>query len=142
MRAGDEEARRLPCPAVSRPQTTPSGARACGTTPIPDLILDHWLAELTPGELKVLLYLCRRTFGPAARVAELRAPAGRELPVAGVGASPSQAASLSTNRDQQTTTTNSPPSIAATRDPHPPALGCRAEGDGAGVGRISGVGGT
>src|SRR6516162_6951468 len=33
------------------------------STQIPDVILDHWMAELSGGELKVLLYVARRTYG-------------------------------------------------------------------------------
>ena len=33
------------------------------TTPIPDEIFDELMADLTGAELKVLLYICRRTFG-------------------------------------------------------------------------------
>jgi hypothetical protein len=33
------------------------------TTPTPDEIFDVWLSELTGSELKVLLYIVRRTFG-------------------------------------------------------------------------------
>src|SRR5690348_1032204 len=32
-------------------------------TPIPDQLLDEWLPHLTEAELKVLLYIMRRTFG-------------------------------------------------------------------------------
>jgi hypothetical protein len=33
------------------------------STQIPDIILDHWMAELSDAEFKVLLYVARRTFG-------------------------------------------------------------------------------
>src|SRR5436190_20427012 len=33
------------------------------STPIPDAILDHWMAELSGTEFKVLLYIARRTYG-------------------------------------------------------------------------------
>jgi hypothetical protein len=33
------------------------------TTPVPDLLFDHVMQELNEGELKVLLYIIRRTFG-------------------------------------------------------------------------------
>jgi Bacteriophage replication protein O len=33
------------------------------STQIPDVILDHWMARLSGAELKVLLYIARRTFG-------------------------------------------------------------------------------
>lgn len=33
------------------------------STQIPDLILDHWMAELSGAEFKVLLYIARRTYG-------------------------------------------------------------------------------
>jgi len=33
------------------------------TTPVPDAIFDYWLSKLTGSELKVLLYIVRRTFG-------------------------------------------------------------------------------
>jgi DNA-binding transcriptional ArsR family regulator len=33
------------------------------STQIPDVILDHWMAELSGAELKVLLYIARRTYG-------------------------------------------------------------------------------
>ena len=32
-------------------------------TPVPDELFDEQLAELSGAELKVLLYVCRRTFG-------------------------------------------------------------------------------
>jgi hypothetical protein len=43
----------LPPPGLSRPTTTP----------VPDEIFDLWLPHLSEAELKVLLYICRRTFG-------------------------------------------------------------------------------
>ncbi len=33
------------------------------TTPVPDEIFDEWLAVLGHAELRVLLYIVRRTFG-------------------------------------------------------------------------------
>jgi hypothetical protein len=33
------------------------------STQIPDIILDHWMADLSGAELKVLLYVARRTYG-------------------------------------------------------------------------------
>ena len=33
------------------------------STQIPDVILDHWMADLSGAELKVLLYVARRTYG-------------------------------------------------------------------------------
>lgn len=33
------------------------------STQIPDIILDHWMAELSDAEFRVLLYVARRTFG-------------------------------------------------------------------------------
>jgi phage replication O-like protein O len=39
------------------------GFRFPTTTPVPDEIFDELMAELTGAELKVLLYICRRTFG-------------------------------------------------------------------------------
>src|SRR5215213_7430532 len=39
------------------------GFRFPTTTPIPDEIFDDLMAELSGAELKVLLYICRRTFG-------------------------------------------------------------------------------
>lgn len=33
------------------------------STQIPDVILDHWMAELSGAEFKVLLYVARRTYG-------------------------------------------------------------------------------
>jgi phage replication O-like protein O len=33
------------------------------STQIPDVILDHWMAELSGAEFKVLLYIARRTYG-------------------------------------------------------------------------------
>jgi phage replication O-like protein O len=39
------------------------GFRRPTTTPIPDEVFDDLLADLTGSELKVLLYICRRTFG-------------------------------------------------------------------------------
>src|SRR5215217_3414056 len=39
------------------------GFRSPNTTPIPDELFDELMAQLTGAELKVLLYICRRTFG-------------------------------------------------------------------------------
>src|SRR5436190_18683822 len=39
------------------------GFSAPTTTPTPDDLFDRFLAELSGGELKVLLYITRRTFG-------------------------------------------------------------------------------
>jgi phage replication O-like protein O len=39
------------------------GFRSPTTTPIPDELFDELMAQLTGAELKVLLYICRRTFG-------------------------------------------------------------------------------
>lgn len=39
------------------------GFRSPNTTPIPDELFDELMAELSGAELKVLLYICRRTFG-------------------------------------------------------------------------------
>jgi phage replication O-like protein O len=39
------------------------GFRSPNTTAIPDEVFDELMAELTGAELKVLLYICRRTFG-------------------------------------------------------------------------------
>src|SRR5215210_205141 len=39
------------------------GFRLPTTTAIPDEIFDELMAELSGAELKVLLYICRRTFG-------------------------------------------------------------------------------
>jgi hypothetical protein len=33
------------------------------STQVPDIILDHWMAELSGSEFKVLLYIARRTYG-------------------------------------------------------------------------------
>src|SRR5437773_1424406 len=33
------------------------------STQVPDVILDHWMAELSGAEFKVLLYVARRTYG-------------------------------------------------------------------------------
>lgn len=40
-----------------------TGFRSPNTTPIPDEVFDDLLAELSGAEVKVLLYICRRTFG-------------------------------------------------------------------------------
>src|SRR3954451_6248111 len=39
------------------------GFRFPNTTPVPDELFDELLADLSGAELKVLLYICRRTFG-------------------------------------------------------------------------------
>jgi len=39
------------------------GFRSPNTTPVPDEVFDELLAELSGAEMKVLLYVCRRTFG-------------------------------------------------------------------------------
>ena len=39
------------------------GFRSPNTTPIPDEVFDELLADLSGAEVKVLLYICRRTFG-------------------------------------------------------------------------------
>ncbi|MCB0094153.1 MAG: replication protein [Caldilineaceae bacterium] len=39
------------------------GFRSPNTTPIPDEFFDELLADLSGAEVKVLLYICRRTFG-------------------------------------------------------------------------------
>src|SRR4051812_8825444 len=39
------------------------GFRYPNTTPVPDELFDELLADLSGAELKVLLYICRRTFG-------------------------------------------------------------------------------
>jgi phage replication O-like protein O len=39
------------------------GFRFPNTTPVPDELFDDLLADLSGAELKVLLYICRRTFG-------------------------------------------------------------------------------
>ena len=41
----------------------PTGLRRPTTTPVPDEIFDRYLAELSGGALKVLLYIVRRTLG-------------------------------------------------------------------------------
>jgi phage replication O-like protein O len=46
-----------------RPAQTFRGFRSPNTTPIPDELFDELLADLSGAELKVLLYICRRTFG-------------------------------------------------------------------------------
>src|SRR4051794_6722437 len=33
------------------------------STQVPDVILDHWMAELTGAEFKVVMYIARRTYG-------------------------------------------------------------------------------
>src|SRR4029079_15081818 len=39
------------------------GFRFPNTTPVPDELFDELLADLSGAELKVLMYICRRTFG-------------------------------------------------------------------------------
>jgi phage replication O-like protein O len=39
------------------------GFQSPTTTPIPDEVFDELMTDLTGAELKVLLYICRRTFG-------------------------------------------------------------------------------
>jgi len=39
------------------------GFRLPNTTPVPDELFDELLADLSGAELKVLMYICRRTFG-------------------------------------------------------------------------------
>src|SRR5215216_3349484 len=46
-----------------RPAQTFGGFRSPTTTPIPDELFDVLMADLSGAELKVLLYICRRTFG-------------------------------------------------------------------------------
>src|SRR3712207_2214089 len=46
-----------------RPAQKFRGFRSPNTTPIPDEVFDELLADLSGAELKVLLYICRRTFG-------------------------------------------------------------------------------
>jgi hypothetical protein len=40
-----------------------AGVQSPRYTPVPDEILDLWMAHLTESEFKVLVYICRRTFG-------------------------------------------------------------------------------
>ncbi len=40
-----------------------AGFQSPTTTPIPDEVFDELMTDLTGAELKVLLYICRRTFG-------------------------------------------------------------------------------
>jgi phage replication O-like protein O len=44
-------------------QRTFPGFRSPTTTPIPDELFDELMAQLSGAELKVLLYICRRTYG-------------------------------------------------------------------------------
>src|SRR5687768_17603022 len=44
-------------------QTPQRGFKRPTTTPTPDELFDVWLPVLLPAELKVLLYIIRRTFG-------------------------------------------------------------------------------
>src|SRR5436190_8355550 len=39
------------------------GFRFPNTTPVPDELFDELLADLSGAEVKVILYICRRTFG-------------------------------------------------------------------------------
>ena len=48
---------------MESPAQTFRGFRSPNTTPIPDEVFDELLADLSSAELKVLLYICRRTFG-------------------------------------------------------------------------------
>lgn len=52
---------------MNRDNTTTSqefkGFHSPNTTPIPDEVFDELLADLSGAEVKVLLYICRRTFG-------------------------------------------------------------------------------
>ena len=52
---------------MEKPDTIPvsqfRGFRSPNTTPIPDEVFDELLADLSGAEVKVLLYICRRTFG-------------------------------------------------------------------------------
>lgn len=49
---------------MKKPITTRFGGfRSPTTTPIPDELFDVLMADLSGAELKVLLYICRRTFG-------------------------------------------------------------------------------
>ncbi|MCC6457925.1 MAG: replication protein [Caldilineaceae bacterium] len=52
-------------PRVHHATTGPQfrGFRSPNTTPIPDEVFDELLADLSGAEVKVLLYICRRTFG-------------------------------------------------------------------------------
>ena len=45
------------------PSTSFRGFRSPNTTPIPDEVFDELMADLSGAEVKVLLYICRRTFG-------------------------------------------------------------------------------
>ncbi len=51
--------------ATDKQSTTPEfgGFYSPTTTPIPDQIFDELMPTLSGAELKVLLYICRRTFG-------------------------------------------------------------------------------
>jgi len=64
------------------------GLRAVNTTQVPDEIFDYWLSRLSDAELKVLLYIVRRTLGfkkqadaikPAQFLAGVRSHAGDQL---------------------------------------------------------------
>lgn len=48
-------------PTLSRPPF--QGFRFPNTTPVPDELFDELLADLSGAEVKVILYICRRTFG-------------------------------------------------------------------------------
>jgi hypothetical protein len=49
--------------APEKPALPPPGLSRPTTTPVPDEIFDLWLPHLSEAELKVLLYICRRTLG-------------------------------------------------------------------------------
>ena len=64
------------------------GVRAVNTTQVPDEIFDYWLSRLSDAELRVLLYIVRRTLGfkkqadaikPAQFLAGVRSRAGDQL---------------------------------------------------------------
>ncbi len=64
------------------------GVRGVNTTQVPDEIFDYWLSRLSDAELKVLLYIVRRTLGfkkqadaikPAQFLAGVRSRAGDQL---------------------------------------------------------------
>ena len=48
---------------LTKPTNNIRGFRKPTTTPTPDEIFDVWLSVLTPSELRILLYIVRRTFG-------------------------------------------------------------------------------
>ena len=45
------------------PEPSHRGFHSPNTTQTPDEIFDYWLSVLSPAELKVLLYIVRRTYG-------------------------------------------------------------------------------